>query len=171
MHEHALASLHAGGAVQELVRRHPAQDQRGRLRRVDARRHAGQVVGAQRAVGGVRAEHRHVGHAVADPKAFHAIADLIDLPDDVVSHDERRPSEPGLRVEVAPDQHVGVLDARGEHADAHFAPAGRRQGSIDDLQLVGTAEGPDLNDPVARLSRAANSRIHVLPPRVSTRPR
>jgi len=57
-----------------------------------------------------------------------------------------------LRVEVAPDQHVGVLHARGEHADPHFAPPGGRQTSVDHLQLVGTAEAPDLNNPVARLS-------------------
>jgi hypothetical protein len=53
-----------------------------------------------------------------------------------------------LGVEVTPDQGVGVLDARGEHADTHFAPAGRRQRSFDDLQLVGTPEAPHLNDPV-----------------------
>jgi hypothetical protein len=41
LHEHALASLHPGRAMEELVRGRPAQDQRGRLRRVDARRHAG----------------------------------------------------------------------------------------------------------------------------------
>jgi hypothetical protein len=57
-----------------------------------------------------------------------------------------------LRVEVTPDQHIGVLHARSEHADPHLAAAGRRQGSIDHLQLVGTAEAPDLNNPVARLS-------------------
>jgi hypothetical protein len=32
-----------------------------------------------------------------------------------------------------------------------LAPAGRRQGSFDHLEPVGTAEAPDLNDPVARL--------------------
>jgi hypothetical protein len=33
----------------------------------------------------------------------------------------------------------------------HLAAAGRRQGSIDHLQLVGIAEAPDVNNPVARL--------------------
>jgi hypothetical protein len=57
-----------------------------------------------------------------------------------------------LRVEVPPDQRVGVLDARGEHADTHLAPPGRRQGSVDHLQPFGTAEAPDFNNSVALLS-------------------
>ena len=40
---------------------------------------------------------------------------------------------------------------RGEHADPHLTPAGHRQGSVDNLQPIGTAELPDLNNPVARL--------------------
>ena len=53
LHEHTLASLHPGRAVKELVCGRPAQDQRGRLRRVNARRHADQAVGPERAIGGV----------------------------------------------------------------------------------------------------------------------
>jgi hypothetical protein len=45
LHEHALALLDPGRAVKELVGGRPAQDQGGRLGRIDARRHAGQVVG------------------------------------------------------------------------------------------------------------------------------
>ena len=97
--------------------------ERRRLRRVDARGHAGQIFGAERAIGGVRADHRHIGHAVAELKAAHAIAELIDFPDDIIAHHERRPAEHRLRVEVAPDHDVGVLDAGGEHADPHLAPA------------------------------------------------
>jgi hypothetical protein len=57
-----------------------------------------------------------------------------------------------LRVEVAPDHHVGVLQTRGERADPHLAPPRSRQGSIDHLQPVEAAEAPDLNNPIARLS-------------------
>src|SRR5262249_56287181 len=53
MHEHALASLHPRRAVKQLVRGRPAQDQRGRLRRVEARRHAGQAISPERAIGGI----------------------------------------------------------------------------------------------------------------------
>jgi hypothetical protein len=154
LHEHALASLHSRRAVQELVRGRPAQDQRGRLRRVDARWHAGQVVSPQRAIGSVRPDHCHVGHAVANLKAAHPIADLIDLADDVISHDERRPAAHCLRVEVAADHYIGVFHTRGKHADPHLAPAGGRQGSVDHREPVGIAEAPDLNDPVARLRHA-----------------
>jgi hypothetical protein len=59
--------------------------------------------------------------------------------------------------EVAPDNDVGVLQTRGEHADPHLAPPRFRQGSVDHLQPVGTAEAPDLNNPVARLSHGADS--------------
>ena len=43
LHERALAALHPGRTVQELVRGRPAQDQCSRLGRVDACRHASQV--------------------------------------------------------------------------------------------------------------------------------
>ena len=153
MHENALAPLRTGHPVEELVRGRPAQDQRGRLRRVEARRHAGQAVSPKRPIGGVRTDHRQIGHAVANLKAAHAIAELIDFPDHIISEHERRPAGRSLRVEVTPDQHVGVLHARGEHAGPHLAPAGRRQGSVDDhLEPVGIAEARDLNNTVARLS-------------------
>jgi len=42
-------------------------------------------------------------------KAAHAVAELIDFPDDIIAHHEWRPSAHRLRVEVTPDHHVGVL--------------------------------------------------------------
>jgi hypothetical protein len=53
------------------------------------------------------------------------------------------------------DHDVGVLHARGEHADSHLAPSGNWQGSVDDCELLGTAEAPDLNNPVARLAHGS----------------
>ena len=152
MHKHALAALHPGRAVKQLICGRPAQDERRRLRRVDAAGHAGQIFGAERAISGVRPDHRHIGHAITDLEAAHAVAKLIDFPDDIIAHHERRPAEHRLRVEVAPDHDVGVLDAGGEHADPHLAPPGRRHGSVDHFELIGTAEAPDLNNPVARLA-------------------
>ena len=115
------------------------------------------MAGLERAIGGVRLEHGHIGHPVAKLKAAHAIAELIDFPDDIIAQHERRPAVHRLRVEVAPDHHVGVLQTRGEDADSHLAPPGRRQGSVDHVQPVGTAEAPDLNNPVAGLSHGADS--------------
>jgi len=109
LHEHALALFHPGRAVEELIRGRPAQDQRGRLRRVDARRHAGQAVSPERAIGRVGADDRHIGHAVPELKTADAIAELIDFADDVVPHHKGRPVAHRLRVEVTPDQHIGVL--------------------------------------------------------------
>jgi hypothetical protein len=120
-------------------------------RRIDACRHADQMVGSQRTIGGVRPDHGHIGHALAEREAAHAIPELIDFPDDVIAHYERRPKQHRLRVQMSPDRDVGVLEGRGEHSDTHFAPTGYRQGSVDYLQLIGTAEAPDLNNPVARL--------------------
>src|SRR6516164_10564462 len=151
MHQYALSSLHLRSAVQELVRGHPAQDQRSGFRGVDARRYRGQVACPERAIGRIGSEHRHVGHTVAKLKSAHAIAELIDFPDDIVAHYERWASGRCLRVEMASDQCVGVLKARGQHADPHLARAGPRQWSIDHLEPFWTAEAPDLNNPVARL--------------------
>ncbi|HEY6979415.1 hypothetical protein, partial [Reyranella sp.] len=61
LHEHAIAAPHPGGAVKELVRGRPAQDQRRRFCRVDARRQASQMVCPERAIGGIRPDDRHVG--------------------------------------------------------------------------------------------------------------
>ena len=127
------------------------KNQRGRFRRIHTRRHADQMVGSQRAIGGVRPNDGHIGHPVAERKAAHVIAELIDFPDDIIAHYERRPQAHRLRVEMSPDRDVGVLEARGEHADSHLVAGGRRQGSVDHLQVVGTAEAPDLNNSVARL--------------------
>ena len=46
----------------------------------------------------------------------------------------------------------GSRDKAVEDAHSHLAPLRSRQGSVDHLQPVGTAEAPDLNNPVARLS-------------------
>jgi hypothetical protein len=95
-------------------------------------------------MGGVGPEYRHISHTVASVKAAHAIAELIDFPNDIIAHHERRPVGRSLRVEMAPEQYIGVLQTRSEHADPHLASAGRRQGSVDDFEPVGTAEAPDL---------------------------
>ncbi len=124
----------------------------GSTGRVDTRRHAGQAVSSESAIGGVRPKYRQIGHAVAKLKAAHAIPELIDFPDDIIAQHKRRPAAHRLRVEAAPDHHVGVLQTRGEHVHSHLAPLRSRQGSVDHLQPVGTAEAPDLNNPVARLS-------------------
>jgi hypothetical protein len=109
------------------------------------------VVGAECAIGSIRPDDRHIGYAVANLKGAHAIAELIDLPDDVVAEHERRLKMHRLWIEMPPDHDIGVHHAGREHADPYLAAAGRRQGSVDNLQLVGTAEAPDLNNPVARL--------------------
>jgi hypothetical protein len=60
---------------------------RGRLRCVDARRHTLEIVSPKRAIGGIRSEHRHVGHLIAKPKAAYAITQLIDF---VRRHNEQQ---------------------------------------------------------------------------------
>jgi hypothetical protein len=91
----------------------------------------------------------------------YAIAELINLPDDVIAQHKGRLEAHRLRVEAAPDQHLGIVHARGEHADPDLAPASRRQRSVNHLELIGTAEAPDLNNPIARLihGRVRASRI------------
>src|SRR5215469_16427997 len=79
-------------------------------------------------------------------KSAHAIAKLIDFPDDIVAHYKRWPAGRCLRVEMASDQCVSVLKARSEHADPHFAGTSRRHGSVDNLQALGIAEAPELNN-------------------------
>src|SRR6516162_10268555 len=102
MHEHALAALYSCRAVQKLVRGHPAQDQRGGLSRIDARRHRGKAVSPKRAIGGIRTDHCHIGYAVAKLKAADTIAELINFPDEIIAHHERQPAAHRLRIEVAP---------------------------------------------------------------------
>jgi hypothetical protein len=65
----------------------------------------------KRAIGGIRSEHRHVSHAVAKLKSAHAIAELIDFPDDIVAHYKGWAAGGSLRVEMATDQRVGILKA------------------------------------------------------------
>jgi hypothetical protein len=61
-----------------------------------------------------------------------------------------------LWVEVASYQHIGVVQARGKHADAHLAAAGRRYRGADHLQSVGIPEAIDLNNLVARLRQGCD---------------
>jgi hypothetical protein len=124
--KHTLTALHPGGAVQDLVGGRPAQDQRGRLGCIDACRDPGQVADRKRAIVGVRSNYRHVGDAVAKLKIAHAVADLIDLPDNVIAHHERRPQPHRLRVQMTPDQHLGVVKARSEDAYPYLAGPLRR---------------------------------------------
>jgi hypothetical protein len=126
MHQYALCSLYLRSAVQELVRSHPAQDQRGGLCRIDARRHRCQVARLERAIGSIRSEHRHVGHTVAKLKSAHAVAELIDFPNHIVAHYKRWTAGRRLRVEMASDQRVGVFKTRGDHPDPHLARTSRR---------------------------------------------
>ena len=88
--EHSLALLHSCCSMQRLICGRPAQDQRGRLSRVDGGRHADQVAGPERAICGIRPEDGHIAHAVAKLKAANAIADLIDFTYDVIAEHERR---------------------------------------------------------------------------------
>jgi hypothetical protein len=134
--------------MQELVCGRPAQDQCGCLRRVNARRHAGQVLGLERAIGRVRADHSHIGNAIANLKPADAIAEPIDFSDKVITDYERRPAGGSLRVEVTPDQRVGVLQARSGHANPHLALAGLRQWSVDHFEAVGIAVLTYLNRPI-----------------------
>jgi hypothetical protein len=149
MHENALSSPHPGRAMQELVCGGPAQDQGGCLGRVNASRHAGQVLGLERAIDRVRADHSHIGNAIANLKSADAIAELIDFSDKVITHYEWWPAGRSLRVEVTPDQRVGVLQARREDTDSHLALARFRQWNVDHVEAVDITKPPDLNDPVA----------------------
>src|SRR5215468_3173446 len=131
MYQYALSRLHLRSAMQELVRGHPAQDQRGSLRRVDSPGDRGQATRLEREIGGIRSEDRYVRHAVTKLKLIHANAELINLPDDIVAHHKRRAARRGLRVEMAPDQRVGVLNAGGQYPDPYLAGTSHRQRSVD----------------------------------------
>jgi len=144
--------------VQELICGRPTQDDSGRLRGVDARRHTRQIVSPKRAIGGIRPEHRHVGHLIAKLKAAYAITQLIDLSDDIIAQHERWPLAHRLRVEVAADRNVCILQARGEHADSYLSPACRWHWSVDDLQPLRPAEAAHLNNPITRLAHARTPR-------------
>src|SRR5215831_16753834 len=99
--------------MKELICGCPAQDQRGRLRRIDTRRHACHALGAECTVGGVRPDDRHIGHVVAKLKAAHAIAELIDFSDDVIAHDERRPAAQRRPPPTRRDRRSFSLEQRG----------------------------------------------------------
>src|SRR6516164_606885 len=139
MHQYALSSLHSRSAVQELVRGHPAQDQRSGFRGVDARRYRGQVACPERAIGRIGSEHRHVGHTVAKLKSAHAIAELIDFPDDIVANYERWASGRCLRVEMASET---PSRARGGSRVESFV--GGRLPEMSKFCLPGGAGGPPL---------------------------
>jgi hypothetical protein len=153
LQEHALVSLHPGRAVKEAGMRASSSRSVRPPTEVDARRHPGQAVTPERAIGGVRPEYRHIGYPVAQPKAAHTIVELIDFPDDIIARHERRPAAYRLPVAVAPDQHIRVLQTRGGHADSHLARTAVGRGSIDNLKPVGTTEAPDRDNPVARFSQ------------------
>jgi hypothetical protein len=80
MHEHALTVLHPGRAMKQLIRGRPAQNQRSRLGDVNAGGNAGQIFCAQRAISRIGSDNRQIGHAIADLKPAHVVADLIDFP-------------------------------------------------------------------------------------------
>jgi hypothetical protein len=58
---------------------------------VDPGRHTRQVIRPERAVGGIRADNRHIGHTVAELEPGHAMAELIYFSNHVVAQHERRP--------------------------------------------------------------------------------
>ena len=68
---------------------------------------------------------------------------------------------------MPPDQRVGVLKARGEYADPHFAGTAVGIGDVDHLQLLGTAEAPELNNAVARFDHTRKSCISYSKERTS----
>jgi hypothetical protein len=145
LNENPLTRLHPRRPMKELVRRRPAQNQGGRLRRVNAHRHASQVARLERAIAGVGPDYGHVGDPVAHLIAGHALAELIDFPDNIIALHKWRPEKHRLRIEMTPDHHVRVFNARREYANAHLTPPSRRHGSVDHLQAVGSAISSDLN--------------------------
>jgi len=153
--KHTLSSLDLGCAVKQLIGGRPAQDQCGGLRCINGRWHTSEVAGTQRPVAGIRADHGHIGHTLAKLKSTHAIAKLIDFPDDIIAKNERRSQSRGLRIDVTADRHVCVFHTRGEHADSYLASAGHRQWRVNNLDHVGIAETPDLNNPIARLAHGS----------------
>jgi hypothetical protein len=103
MHENALASLDPGRAMKELICGCPAQDQRGRLGGIDARRHADHVAGPQRAIGGIRPDHRHISDTVTNMKSADTVPELINFSNQIITHYEWWPAGSSLRIEVTPD--------------------------------------------------------------------
>jgi hypothetical protein len=69
------------------------------------------MVSLERAISGIRADDRHIGHAVAQPKASYALAELIDVSDDIIAEYERQTLGCGLRIHMPPDQSVCVVEA------------------------------------------------------------
>src|SRR5436305_8407889 len=132
VYEQALSPLHMARAVKKLVRGGPAQNHPRGLRRIDSRRHADNVGCPEGAIGGVRSQYRHVSHSIAELESAYAGTELIDFADDIVSEHERQVASHRLRVEVSADYDVGVLQARGEHTDAHLARSCCRQRSVPD---------------------------------------
>jgi hypothetical protein len=89
-HEDALAGLHLGLPVKELVGGRPGEDQRGCLRRIDPDRYAYQVVCIEVAVPSVRARNGERSDTVADAKTNGCRAHAIDIPHHVVTEHEGR---------------------------------------------------------------------------------
>ncbi len=100
---------------------------------------------------GIRPEDRHIGHSAAQLKTAHAIAELIDFPDGALVHYEWWPP-PHPRVGGAGSPRRCTPRSMRVRAP-HRAPFGDRHWRVDYLQLAGTAEAPELNNPVAQLLR------------------
>src|SRR4029078_6978942 len=109
-HKHALTSPHLGCPVKKLIRGRPVQNQRAVHTRVSASWHAGEVAGPERAIGGVRAQNGHIGDALADMMVAHAISELIDFTYNIIAQHECQSLPHCLRVKVAPDHYVCVLE-------------------------------------------------------------
>ena len=71
-------------AVEELIRRHPAQHERGHHGRIESGVDEGDSRGVERAVARVRAGHRQIGDPLSDRQRCHARSQLDDLPDEIV---------------------------------------------------------------------------------------
>ena len=155
MDQHALAGPHVSGAVKHLIGCGPAEDERSGLCGIDTVGYAREIGGAKDPVGGVRPDDRHVGDALTNPKVLHTFAELVDLADDIVAHDEGDTARRGLGIEVLADEHVGVVEARCEYLDPNLTRSWNRQWDIDDLKPVGVTESHDLDGPVQRLGHGS----------------
>lgn len=145
--KNALTRTYLGRTVEQLVRCRPAQDQRGRFCRIDPSWDASHAIRSEGTIRYVRTENSHIRYSIADLKTAHSLPELIDFPYDAITQHERGPTM-HPRVKVSPDCHVSVFQARGENADSHFIPTGRRHGCVYNLQLIRTAKAFDLNYPV-----------------------
>jgi len=139
VHEDAGTFVEVGDAVEHLIRGRPAEDHGRSLGRIDAWRHATDVLGAKRTELGVRSGDGEVSDAIADREVSHARTDLIDLADDVVAeHQRKHVADPGIAMPA--DDGIGELYRRRQHANAHLARTGLGHGCLGDLDLFGPSE-------------------------------